>query len=113
MRKILEIAGVGFLVQACIALVLVIERFSAAVTKLYMFHFEWPQPIFLSLVTVLLFLAYSVMAIAFGAWLARPTGSVSSRIRTAAKWSAGMNVVGVILVGLMILGRLAVLVSGP
>lgn len=109
MKKFFKVAGAILVGQACLMLVLVLERLSAAFAKLYMFHFEWPQPIFLSLEMVVLFLGYSAVAIALGAWLAQVASDVSPRICTAARWAMGMNVWGVVVVGLMIIARLAVL----
>jgi Na+/melibiose symporter-like transporter len=109
MKKFFKVAGAVLVGQACFMLVLVLERLSAAFVKLYMFHFEWPQPIFLSLEMVVLFLGYSAVAIASGAWLAKVASGFSPRTRTAARWAMGINVGGVIVVGLMIIARLAVL----
>lgn len=107
-KKLIRLVGGILLVQAFVMLALVLERISAALIKLYMFHFEWPQPIFLSLNMVVLFLGYSAMVIALGAWIATVASGFSPRTSTAAKWAIGVNVGGIIALGIMMIAKLAV-----
>ena len=97
------------LLQAVLLLGLVLERLYASFIKLYMFYFDWPQPIFLSLEMVVLFFGYSLIAVAAGSRLAKLASVECARIWTAAKWAMCINIGGMIVVVLMVITRLAVL----
>ena len=109
MKSLLKIATFLFLGQACVVFLFVLERLLAVLSKLFMFHLEWPQPIYLSREMMTFFVVYSAVAVSVGAALMRAISNISHRINFVARWGIGLNVGAVFVVALMILVNLAVM----
>ena len=108
MKKLLMTVALLLLIQACFMVAAVLERLSAAVFKLYMSYFTWPQPIFLSLRMVGLFFAYSAVVVVLEYWLLKVTPSSALRTNKIIRWTICLNVGSALVLLLMILVKLAV-----
>ena len=88
-------------------LVLVLERLAATLFKLYLFG--WPEPVYFSRATVILFLGHSAAMIALGTWIAHKAAGESPWIHSATRWAICVNGGGLIIVAMMMSTHLAVL----
>jgi hypothetical protein len=88
---------------------LVLERLSAAVFKLYKFNFLWPSPIYLNPPTVALFFAVILALIVFNHVLGGLAREATPQAARLFKTSNFINFLTAGIVSVMLLARLATL----